>query len=153
MVTTANPELSYRFVRALEHHRRGYVVVRDFIREELHRRRWSLRLPEHIEQAAAAILDRLLELGALALYQVGVNDANWCEHEQHQRQHAAGERDEQLRRVAEEARDDERRDAERRYQQRVAELESERYADRNRAKLEELERELAQRPRAVGKGG
>lgn len=141
----------YRYFRALELQRRGYVLIRDMIRDFLVSRRWALQRPNEIEGAALALVDALYEAGALATYQVGVRDDNWAEHERRHGARAARERAEAIAGAVAEARADERR----RVDERLVELEREREGERYSAKLAgELARETkrsAEAPRGASR--
>jgi hypothetical protein len=130
-------ERGYRYFKALEHQRRGYIVIKERVRSFLLARRWELRLPDQLERAALELVDELLSVGALTLYQTGVNDENWRDYQERRERRRAREADERTKAAANEARDDERR----RVDARIAELNTEREAERYRAELErQLER-------------
>jgi hypothetical protein len=138
-------ERGYRYFKALEHQRRGYVVIRERVRDFLWRKRWEIRQPEAIERAALELVDELATIGALALYQCGVNDENWRDYEERRDRRRRQEVEERIRAAANQARDEEQR----RVEHRLAELEAERaaelYAAENRRKLELEEKRAAER--------
>jgi hypothetical protein len=142
-------ERGYRYFKALEHQRRGWMVIRERVRDFLAARRWELRQPEQLERAALELVDELLVAGALCLYQAGVNDENWRDHQERRERRRARELEEKLRAAGNDARDDERR----RVDQRLAELDNERAAERYQAELErqlhDAELEAAERRGAV----
>ncbi|HEX8010210.1 MAG TPA: hypothetical protein VF814_04660 [Casimicrobiaceae bacterium] len=139
----------YRYYKALEHQRRGFVVIVAMIREYLEQRRWELRQPEQLEGAALELTAKLIAAGAVTLYQAGINEEAWREHQERERRLNATARAAELRAAANEARDEERR----RVDERLAELEQERNAENwereNRRKLEQLEREELERVSGV----
>jgi hypothetical protein len=131
-------ERGYRYYKALEHQRRGWMVIRELVRDFLAGRRWELRQPEQLERASLELVDVLLVAGALTLYQAGVNDDNWREAQERKKKREAATRADELRAAANEARDDERH----RVDVRLAELNSEREAERYLVDLKaQLERE------------
>lgn len=134
-------ERGYRYFKALEYQRRGYVCIRELIADELLQRRWDLRTPEQIAEAALVITDRLFSAGALAVYQAGVNEENWRDHEARQARRGAAERDAELRRATNEARDEEQRRVNARIAELDAERERERYAEYLRRELARAEEE------------
>jgi hypothetical protein len=130
-------ERGYRYFKALEQQRRGWLVVRERIRDFLAARRWELRQPDQLERASLELVEELLIAGALCLYQAGVNDENWRDYEARLERRRAREIEERTRAAANEARDDERR----RVDARLLEINNEREAERYRAELErQLER-------------
>jgi len=129
-------ERGYRYYKQLEAQRRGYAFIRDTIAEFLINRRWQLGQREQVQAVVLELVDKLMEAGALALYQCGIDvENNQAIKEQEQR------RQRQLRQAetssaVHEAREDERL----RVDRRIAELNEE----REREKYEDyLRRELA----------
>lgn len=134
----------YRHYKALEHQRRGYAVVRELVRNFLAARRWELRQPEQLERASLELVDALLLIGAVALYQCGVNDENWRDHEQRKEERRVRELEEKVRAAANDARDDERRRVDQRLQELDGERQAERYEAELRSQLERAELESAE---------
>ncbi len=139
----------YRYFRALQVQRRGYVVIRELVQTFLAARRWTLRRHDDVERAALELVDALMTAGALAPYAAGLNAEACAEHAARARARATDERAAEIRRAANEARDDERRRVDARIAELDAEREAERYLARNKGDLEKLEREAREKAAGV----
>jgi hypothetical protein len=140
----------YRYFKQLQTERRGYAFIRDTIAEFLINRRWELgQQRDQVYIVALELVDALMNAGALALYQCGIDVENSGALSDQQKRKEETRRKAELERVAEQARDEERQ----RVDVRLAEIDKQRAAEqyelylrRELAHSEEMD-ELAKLPR------
>lgn len=123
-------ERGYRYYKAMELHRRGYVIIRDAISDFLHRRYWGIRRQD-LPSVALELTDLLMAQGSLAVYQAGVNEDNWREQREREERRKKEEISDAVRERIGAALDDQQRQHERQ----LAALEQERENERYRAEL------------------